>query len=268
MQKLGKLFSEPRSRIEEELRSCVDEKDIPQVLDSKSSGMNQELEVESEKESEEEQEVEIEIKEVRMKGVANKYLYKALADKASQLFSRHFNPIKRILPRGLELWDSNRLEYSPNLFAGNETIGTNKHALQRLPECFLLAINTPKEKRYVLVSLEDASRIKKLMHDVKEPNSLVLYSLDAKPRLYSGSEEPPKDVDVLRMAVQAKLCMGKIAFSKEEIRTLNELISAQRNPKAYAKRLKSMLENTIQYLPRTKRAYPGSAIQQLLLSYL
>ncbi len=246
---LKHLLPKTLETIEAELRDCVHFNEIPKTLPASGTEQNQELEVEAEKETETEKEVEVELPEVRVRGVAPVATYK-------KDFLNRLMPIASILPKGIRLPN---LSFSPNLFPGAHTIGTNNHALNRLPECFLLET---KPGQFVMISLKDAEELKK-----QDPIPYTIYSLDAKPSVYA-TETPPQASDALkRAAVQAKLCMGKVGFSKDEIKTLQTIISEQKDPKAYAKNLQRLLEGNIRYLRRTREDYKGSAIQQMFLTY-
>ncbi|MBS0636642.1 MAG: DUF3638 domain-containing protein [Verrucomicrobia bacterium] len=260
-QKIQELYpaeGSARELLEGELKGCADINDLPQKISTRTADQGQELEAETEQEAEEEEEVQVELKTVSVKGTAKAVPYKPLAETLSQYATRSFSPISRLLPKGVRF----DLEYSPNLFINSYKIGTNNHALYRLPEYCLLATGT----RVVMVSLEDAARIKEAMREgkLKPPQALALYSQDAE-RLVSTSET--FNPDIARAAVQAKLAAGKIAFSRKEIAMLKAEIDAQAKPKAYAATLRKMLESNIKYLERSREDYPRSLIQQLFASY-
>ncbi|MCE5293788.1 MAG: hypothetical protein LLF94_04150 [Chlamydiales bacterium] len=209
----------------------------------------------------------------RMREVLEKPLRMLLADSTApkdtnDYFSKNFDAIARVLPRGVKL--PAKLEYSPNLFINNYKIGTNKHALHRLPESCLLAIGTGTSTRYVMISLEDASQLKKAL--AKEmpqpPKRLALYSLDAKLMVSSGNDADATFLEeIKKITPLAKLAAGKVKFSKTDIANLKASLDAQPNKKSYAANIRKMYESTLKYLPNSKSKYQNSPIQHLLTSY-
>ncbi|MBS0656270.1 MAG: DUF3638 domain-containing protein [Verrucomicrobia bacterium] len=275
--------------IDAALRNCVSVDDIPPVVTIGADSGGEEMEVEVEVEVEIEQEQEQEQERGIGRGLDVEVFYTGLEEKQYRQLcavendgyvleglgrSGVFVPVAIALPseqvRSLFSQDEYALEVSPNVMlavAEGSKIGDPWHGGYFLPGQYLLVTKSPGQKdTYRLVSCEDGAKIKSGMLNsskIADGSSMALISFNGK---ISGKVPPDMALDlddkaVQKAIVQAKLLSGKAVYKKSELALISELIGDDQ-PTALG--LKTMLENTLRYMPESAKVYKTSPICKLL----
>lgn len=247
--------------LEKTLRECVDIESVPEVVQSPESLIGHELELENEEEDEIDREAELEEKLPESKVYQDLVSYSEQDGyRVCEFFEKTFEPIQNFLPKDMTLLHMNQLFYSPNLFLDNARLGSSLAGTYQLPGRFLLAIRAPEKARsYLLVSHEDAARIKKGICSTKlaANQTLALFSLNGT-LVATSNNKVPDDALHSQMLMQAKLLTGKVNLSKEEMDALSKISS---KPLAS---LAALFEDIIKYKPTCAKRYFGSPLEKLL----
>lgn len=239
-----------------------------------------EEEQEEEKEAQEELEVEAEVQqEVYAQRVAPakpkeyRALVKAVhpgstAYDIQAFFNKPFLPFEALLPSGKSqprLPAVAQLEYSENLFPDSAKLDLPSHASYHLAARYLLALSDGAKKRFILVSHEDAARIKAglVQGALSPPKGAVLYTLDAGRVAESGSKAQdlfPKD-ELIPFLTQVKFLTLKSNFSGKEVETIRKLTESDKELKHNCR---AFYTKGVDYLQAAKQEYQGSYLQKML----
>lgn len=157
------------------------------------------------------------------------------------------------------------IHVSPNLALRQAKFGTAESGNYHLPGRFILALSNPewKNPRFVLVSHEDAQRIKKGMNrsDIQNGCHVALFTFDGK--MISGRSEArdffDTDLKTTVLAI-AKLVTGKLYYKKKELKRLREIFDSIN--KRFI--LEKFFMAIISYLPNVAKHYHGSRIARFL----
>ena len=261
--------------IQEVVRSCVDESSIPEVVEVSQTILGQEIEQESERESEEEIERELEVE--RETRLPDKKRYQDLVTcteksgyQLSEFFKAEFRPIAQVVPKKLAVRHSERLFYSPNLFIDRAELGSKTHGTYHLPGRFLLAIDEPnRARRYLMVSHEDASRIKKGLHSqaISPPRQLALFTFDGQIVAASDlklAKAITADDQHHQIVVQAKVLAGRANFTKTEVTCMLSCLPDASSAHTW----RTLYENIIKYKPSCAKRYYGGNLEKMFSEFL
>lgn len=276
--------------LEKALNNCVKKEDIAPFINNSRSSIGQEKEQELTKEQENQKQLELEDqnqielenqkqqeREIEIKtqkdtltekeytdlvgkyGLQNAYLVK-------EFFDKKFNSVSSLIqnfPKALK--DAANIEYSPNLFIDDAQLDSDEHGNYHLAGRYLLALKDEKGTRYILVSHEDAGKIKEGMNgkNLPEGKALVLLNLDGS-IIASTPHEAEKQFSknkLKEVLLQCKICTGRSYFTLSEIDLLSKMDKDSQN----LAETRKLYENVIKFLPKTTERYKGSRLQKFFI---
>lgn len=282
-----------KGKVEEVLRTCVNRKDIADVIEI-STNPDEEAEIEIEKETieetieekkiteeiVEEKEISEEIEIMTVNPNLRQYEYKPLIRfldnggyDINALFDKSFNigekcpSLSLRFPKGLKIGPQKEIFVSPNLM--RNTVGSKEYGSYHLPGRYLLGVKQPDGTlSYLLISHEDAKLIKKGLASSKlnKDCHAVLFDLDN--NIVAGnkasadilaSEKIHQDVILL-----SKLAAGKIHYTTKELNSLKMLLNDDSKQGSI---LRTMFENIIQYLPTSAKEYISTPLYRFLKQF-
>lgn len=280
--------NDPRTVLKNQLNACVKLDEIPAKIRLSEQDELGEMELEQEKETEKEQEAEHEKETEKEKEVERDIIrqetipappvkqYETIAPldgmaySINHLFDKSFETIRAILPDEVALPGRDKIEFSPNFADQRYTLDDKRHATNHLTSRYLLALKDKDKTRYILVSHEDARRIKLGLEKdtLSGSREAVLCTLDG--AVVSQSSPQAKDAfpkeEMRDLLLQAKFFTIKTNFSSREVNQLNTLIDNSVKPAAAELRAscQEYFEECLKYLKTQAEEYHNSYLESML----
>lgn len=284
-------------KLHDVLESCVDVENIAPVVCTTEAYQTQEAEQETEEEVQEETEVEsqkqsqLETQTQVDQSQLVDHEYRPIVSQLSQFFQptppkgSPLRLVTTIMPKDVTLPNTDIMYYSENLFVGARPVltmiepgqhlcGSSYFRNYLLPGRYVLAVKNGSEVKYILISHQDAAKMKSLLQRNAEEfaadQDIALFSLDGKvvSSLRPDFEGSFPAAQRASIRVTGKICCGIDSFSRKEAevieRFLKEGVSQDEEVKKRAKALRNMYEALLQQIPSEWEKYLRSPLDSML----
>lgn len=185
----------------------------------------------------------------------------------------HIGTIKGVLPKNLTLPFTDKIEFSHNfILKGNVQLDSEEHAKNRLGARYILALKEGATTRYILVSHQDAVKIKRgiLAGSVKGTEAApeaVLLTLDGDTVVQSSKNAAAsvKSEELAKALILSKFLTTKVNFSPSEASVFKNMVDNSANPLALRKTCREYYEKCLKYLEATNAQYNNSTLERVLI---
>lgn len=262
--------------MKQKLESCVKEEEIPSWIDmgeEEDVEVEEEAEAEAETESETETETQTENEDIGLDEIPA-YIPLSLANYRSTGVDSPIQPLNAALPENIRSLFGpigSKISFSPNLFMNPPNgipdpliTSVFRRNYYLLSDSMLIVRGDPV--RYVLLSTTDAINIKK---SLSESRDMTLVQISDGRRI-SGAEGALSAEEFLEARVVAKMCMGDLSVSDEEIQVIRRMIARRESEDRSIKRgvlqkeLRSFVHTVIDHRKSAMEKWPHSDMMRAL----